>query len=98
MTKQEMKDRINELRAAAETLTGSDRSDAITEIATLKIQMRGMALGELRAKLDAISLPNLEELDQKIQQAKNAGHAQQMRVAAINQGLRIVRSLLGIVV
>jgi hypothetical protein len=66
MTQEELKAKIQELKDAAENLDEPDKTFKLIDVRNLDSQLAGMALEELRQKLEQIRLIDLREIDQQI--------------------------------
>lgn len=98
MTRDELKTKINELKDVASSLAEPDKTFKLGEINQLEIELEGMALDEIRQKLDQISLPSVQEMDDLIDKAKKATEEHQSRVNAFNGAFSILKKALGIVI
>ena len=56
-----------------------------------------MALQDLVAKLNQMALPDIEEMDRKIADARKATEDQQFRVDAFNTALGFIKTAVGII-
>jgi hypothetical protein len=97
MTRQELETKMNELKEAAKNLDEPDKTFSRNEIRRINMDIQGMALDEIRRKLDQIKLPTIEEMDEKIAAAKDATASMEVRVQAFNAGIRILKGALGFV-
>lgn len=97
MTRDELNQKIAALESAANTLQEPDRTLKTVEINTLKNQIDGMALSDIADKMATISTPTVAEMDKKIEAAKKATAAQNMRVDAINSVIGLIRKGVGLV-
>lgn len=98
MSPEELDAKLEELTEAANNLSGLDKIHKLNEIDEIKDKRDGMALGEIRGILDQISLPDLADLDAKIEAAKKADQDNRARADAINVALGILKTALKIVV
>ncbi len=96
MTSKELEAKIQELTEAAESLEEPEKSLTIADIKILGIEIKGLALRNLRQKLDQINLPDIREMDQKIAQAKSASQAQHSRVLSLNSVINTLKTALDI--
>ena len=97
MTKEQLQRKIQELTEAASGLTEPDKTFALGEVYQLKIKVEGMALVQLRQKLEQIELPSLQEMNEYIKAANDATKANQRRVDALNSAIGLLKTGLGIV-
>ncbi|MBL6954339.1 MAG: hypothetical protein ISR50_17005 [Alphaproteobacteria bacterium] len=97
MTPEDLKTKIAELEAAAQGLGEPDKTFKLSDVAQLRIQLEGMALQDLTAKLNQMALPDIEAMNRKIADAKNATEDQQFRVDAFNTALNFIKTAVGIV-
>ncbi len=97
MTRDELNQKIAALESAANTLQEPDRTLKSVEINTLKNQIDGMALSDIADKMATISTPTVAEMDKKIEAAKEATAAQNMRVDAINSVIGLIKKGVGLV-
>jgi hypothetical protein len=95
MTKEELQDKIQDLIGAASGLAEPDKTFALGEVDRLKIKVEGMALADLRHKLEQIKLPDLQEIDTYITAAKDAASAHQLRVDALNSAIGLLKKGVG---
>jgi uncharacterized protein YdgA (DUF945 family) len=98
MTRMELTTRINELTKTANSLDEPDKTFTLNEIDKMAIEIEGMALEELCRRLEQIQLPELREIDEQIAAAEDATKAHQSRVEALNIGIGILRTVIGIMV
>ena len=97
MTRDELNQKIAALESAADTLQEPDRTLKTVEINTLKNQIDGMALSDIADKMATISTPTVAEMGKKIEAAKKATAAQNMRVDAINSVIGLIKKGFGLV-
>lgn len=88
MTEQELKNKIAELEKAA-----GDDSMMRIKLNKLKIKLEGNILSGVLAKMEAISLPDIAQLDAQIQQANNAQLAHDKRVNAFNSAYNFLKGI-----
>jgi hypothetical protein len=98
MTKEELETKIQELTEVANGLEEPEKTFKLADINTLKITLEGMALEELRKKMDQIQLPDLQEIDKQIAVAKAATEAHNIRVDAFNVAFELLKKGLDIVI
>lgn len=91
MTKEELLKKIAELESAAQRLDEPDKTFALSDVDQLKIQIEGLALSDLAAKMQAIQLPDLAEIDTQIAAAKKATAAQAAMVEAVSKGCQGIK-------
>ena len=96
MTRDELNQKIAALESAASTLKEPDRTLKSVEINTLKNQIDGMALSDIADKMATITTPTVAEMDKKIEAAKEATAAQNMRVDAINSVIGLIKKGVGL--
>jgi len=96
MTRKELDNKIRELTETADGLDEPDKTFKLNEVDRLKIEIEGMALQELRNKLEQIQLPDIEEMDEQIAAAKDATTAHKTRVDAFNAAIEILTAALNI--
>jgi len=97
MTREELDTKIQELTEAANGLEEPDRTFKLSDIDRLKIKLEGMALDELRQKMEQIQLPDLQKIDKQIAAAKDATKANQARVDGFNTAFAALKTAIGIV-
>lgn len=97
MTRDELNARIAVLKAAAEGLEEPDSTFKLNDIAALEIELEGLALDELVARLNRITLPDIRKMDQKIAAARQDNTDNQFRVDAFNTAFGILKTAVGIV-
>jgi len=98
MDENELLSKINELERVAKTLDEPEKTFKLCEISQLRIEAAGMAISDVAAKMKAISLPRIEEMDTQIAAAADATSAHSARVAAFDSAYRILKGFLGLVV
>ena len=91
MTTDQLLIKIEELQEATESMTEPDRTFALADIAKLQIELQSMALADIEAKLNAVPLPQIEEMDKEIEKAKNAMIEHQKRVKAFGIAFQIIK-------
>ena len=96
MTRDELNAQIIELESAADGLEEPDKTFKLNELSILKIQLEGMALSDITAKLDNIHLPDVKEIEQKIADAKQATADHQTRVDALDSAFEKIKTVLRI--
>jgi len=96
ITTEQLLVKIQELKEAAESMTEPDKTFALSDIDGLQIQLESMALSDIAAKLNAISLPEIKEMDEEIAKAKNAMAEHQKRVDAFNFAFQLITKVLKI--
>ncbi|MDP7548524.1 MAG: hypothetical protein QGF20_14640 [Alphaproteobacteria bacterium] len=97
MTPEDIKTKITELETAAQGLGEPEKTFKLNDVAQLRIQLEGMALQDLVAKLNQMALPDIEEMDRKIADARKATEDQQFRVDAFNTALGFIKTAVGII-
>lgn len=97
MTRDELIAKIAALKLAAEGLEEPDKTFKLNDIAALEIELEGMALEELIASLNRMTLPEIQEMDHKIAEAQQANTDNQFRVDAFNTAFGILKTAVGIV-
>ncbi|WJG10690.1 hypothetical protein [Aliiglaciecola sp. LCG003] len=98
MNKQQLMSKIEELRQAAESLEGATKAFKLNEISILKIKIEGMAIQDIAAKMNSITLPELADMDVAIESAANAVKTQQQRVQAFDKAYTFIKTALGLVI
>lgn len=98
MDEKELQAKINELEQAANTLKDFERKFKLSDISQLRMQVAGMAIAELVAKMQVISLPSIQQMDAQIAAARDATAAHSARVAAFDSAYGILKGFLGIMV
>jgi hypothetical protein len=97
MTRDELTAKIAALKSAAAGLKEPDKTFRLNDIAALEIELEGMALDELVARLNQMTLPDIQDMDRKIAAAQQANKDNQFRVDAFNTAFGILKTALGIV-
>lgn len=98
MDKQELLNKIESLEHAAEGFNEPDKTFMLDDVSRLKIQLEGMAISDIAAKMNAISLPKLDEMNANINAAKDANSSQSQRIEAFKSAFNFIKGVLGIVV
>lgn len=98
MDKQEVLSKIEALRQAAEGFNEPDKTFMLDDISRLKIQLEGMAISDIAAKMNAISLPKLDEMNANIQAANSANASQSQRVEAFKNAFNFIKGIIGVIV
>ncbi len=98
MDKNELQVKIDELERVANTLDGSQKKFKLIDISQLRMQIDSTAIADLVAKMQAISLPSIQQMDAQIAAARDATAAHSARVAAFDSAYGILKGFLDIVV
>jgi len=98
MNKQELLDKIELLRQAAEGLDEPDKTFKLSDISILIIKLEALAISEITQKMNLISLPEISDMDAEIQAANNAINSHENRVLAFNNAFNFIKGAIGIVV
>ena len=98
MNKQEILDKIEELNQAAEGLEGATRVFKLNDVSQLKITLEGMSIQDVADKMSSISLPDLSEMEEAIQEASDSIKSHDQRVAAFNKAFSFIKTSLSIIV
>ena len=96
ITKEQLLRKVEELENAAKKMREPDKTFKLSEIDNLQIEIESMALSEIVSKLQAVSIPKIEEMDQEIAKANNAMETHQNRVQAFNAGVSLIIKILQI--
>jgi hypothetical protein len=94
MTEAELRAKIAELETAAEMLDGGAQAIALNKIDALKNELDGLALDALRARLQQMTLPDIQEMKAKIAAARKATETHNNRIKAINDVVAIISGVL----
>ena len=86
------------LEQAAEGFNEPDKTFMLDDVSRLKIQLEGMAISDIVAKMNVISLPELGKMNANIQAAKNANSSQSQRVEAFKSAFNFIKSVIGIII
>jgi hypothetical protein len=97
MTKEELETKIQELTEVANSLEEPEKTFKLSDINMLKIKLEGLALKELRQKMDQMKLPDWQEMDKQIAAAKIATEAHEVRLDAFNVAFELLKKGLDIV-
>jgi len=97
MTKDELETKITELKVAANGLNEPKKTLKLNVVARLKMDINGMALDDIVAKLGGIDLPTLQKMDSLIAKAKSATEAHNKRVEYFDQAVGMIKTAIGIV-
>lgn len=98
MNKQQLINKIEELRQAANGFEGATKAFKLSEISVLNIQIEGMEIHDIAAKMNSITLPDLASMDVAIENAASAIKSQQQRVHAFEQAYSFIKTALGMVI
>lgn len=98
MTKQELSDRISELLKAADKLDEPERTFKLVDVSRLKIAIHGMSVSDIAGKMQSISLPEIQELEDSIQLATQAVSSHSARVKAFNKAYGIIKGAIGLAI
>ena len=96
MTHSELERQIAELRVIADKLSGTEKTIKLGELARLEIQLKSMALTEIKAKLNTIQLTDVRDIKKKIADAKKANVSRKARANALNSIIKKIKSAIGI--
>jgi hypothetical protein len=98
MTANELRAKISELEQAAQTFDASEKPFRLSDIDQLRIRLDGLAIADVAARMQAISLPDIKRMDTHIAAARDAMAVQALRVSAFNTACGIIKGFLGIMV
>ena len=98
MDKQELLNKIELLRQAAEQMDEPNRTFKLDDVSQLKIQLESMAISDIADKIRSIELPTITEMETNIQAANEAISNQSQRVEAFNTAYNIIKGVIGLVV
>lgn len=98
MNKQEIIDKIEELKLAAAGLEGATRTFKLDDISRLKIKLEGMSINDVANKMGSISLPDISEMNSAIEDATSSIKSHEQRVNAFNKAFNFIKTSLSIIV
>ncbi len=98
MDKQELINKIELLRQAAEQMDEPNRTFNLDDVSQLRIQFESMAISDIAEKMRSIYLPEIAEMNKNIQAANNATTNQSQRVEAFNNAYNFIKRAIGLVV
>jgi len=98
MTRDQLLQSISELEAAANNMDEPDKTFKLSDIDQLKMELDGMALSDINARMAAISLPDINEMNSNIASAKDANNQHTQRVAAFNSAFQFITGVLKFVI
>lgn len=98
MSKQELLNKIELLRQAAEGLDDPDKTFMLSDISILIIKLESFTLSEITQKMNSMSLPEISDMDTEIQVANNAINSHGNRVLAFNNAFSFIKRAFGIVI
>lgn len=96
MTKEELLAHIEYLKKLATTLDEPDRTLKTVEIRTLENAVDGMSMQDIADKMGSIELPPLEEMDQKIEAARDAAEKEKAKIKTFETIINLVKPVLGL--
>ena len=82
MNKQEILNKIEVLSQAAEGLDGATKTFKLDDISRLKIKLEGMSISEVADKMSSISLPDISDMNEAIEEASDSINSHEKRVNA----------------
>ncbi|MDQ7090173.1 MAG: hypothetical protein Q9M50_05940 [Methylococcales bacterium] len=94
MTKNELELNIVTLTQLAQKMPEPDRTFKLGEIDELAIQLQGVALNDLKSRLDKVNLTELETIDHQISATKNRSESQESTVEAFDFGMMLIKKAL----
>jgi hypothetical protein len=98
MDKQALLNKIAQLEQAAGQMSEPQRTFKLDDISQLKITIESMAVEEIAAKMAAIDLPKLQEVDGNIALEVEASGTESQRIKAFNLAYGLIKGALGLVV
>jgi hypothetical protein len=98
MNKQETMEKIESLKQAAEGLEGATKTFKLDDISRLKIKLEGMSISEVADKMSSISLPDISDMNEAIEDASDSIKSHEKRVNAFNKAFSFLKTSLGVIV
>jgi hypothetical protein len=98
MNKQEILDKIDALKVAAEGFEGSTKTFKLDDVSRLKIKLEGMSIEDIANKMRAISLPDISDMNSAIADAASSIKTHEQRVSAFNKAFTFIKTSLSIVI
>ena len=98
MTKDELKAKIESMKSSAGTLEEPDKTFMLNDIRQLEIKALGLSASQIAQKMQSITLPSIQEMDENIQKAKDATNSHDQRVNYLNLALSFVKGALKFVI
>lgn len=98
MTRQELLSKISELEQAAVKMDEPERTFKLTDVSILKISVEGLSVSDIAGKMQSVSLPEIQEMEESIQLATQAVSSHSTRVKAFNKAYGIIKGVIGLVI
>ena len=98
MNKEELLEKIDNLKQVAETLEGNTRVYKLNDISQLKIEIEGMSIEDIATKMSSISLPDISQMQESIQEASSSITSQDNKISAFNTAYGIIKTALNIII
>ncbi|MBK1887769.1 hypothetical protein [Marinobacter sp. DY40_1A1] len=98
MTKNELIEKINSMKSAAENMDEPEKTFSLSDIRQLEIEVMGMSVSSIAEKMQAVNLPSVHDMDSNIKNANNSTIEHSQRVGYLNSAISLVKEALNIVV
>ncbi len=98
MTKNELIEKINSMKSAAENMDEPEKTFSLNDIRQLEIEVLGMSVSSIAEKMQSVSLPNIYEMHIYIKNANTSTIEHSQRVRYLNSAISLVKEALNIVV